>query len=79
VQRIRPGELVLERAEGPALRLKVDSTTPVMRAGQPGALADLEPGARVRVRYHLEADQPIADRIDHAAGAATRQGRRSSR
>jgi hypothetical protein len=75
VDELRQDELVLDRAEGPDLRLRVDPDTPVMRAGQPASLADLAVGAPVRVEYRLEANQPVVERIHEAQ--TTRQGRRA--
>jgi hypothetical protein len=78
VARVQRDTLVLEREEGEPLRLKVEPGTEIRSGGQSASLEELAVGARVRVEYRMDQDQPVAERIDERP-ASTRQGRRAPR
>jgi hypothetical protein len=65
------GELVIERDNAPALRLRIDAQTTVSEHGQPVQLDALAQGTRVIVSYRMERDQPIAQTIDAGGAPAT--------
>jgi hypothetical protein len=71
IERAGQDELVIERDNAPALRLRIDAQTTVSEHGQPAQLDSLKQGTPVNVSYRMERDQPIAQTID--AGSAPAQ------
>jgi hypothetical protein len=67
VEEVRADQVVVSRQGSPALRLKLTNDVPVQSGDQAGSLDDLKVGAPVRVQYHLEANQPVVERIDITA------------
>jgi colicin import membrane protein len=55
---------VLQREGEPPLEVNVDEQTEVMKDGRPAQVSDLSQGSEVRIQYRVEADQPIAERIE---------------
>jgi hypothetical protein len=58
---------VLDRANGPDLHVKLAPSVPVTGGSGATSIDDVSVGTNVRVKYHLEANQPVAERIEIAA------------
>jgi chromosome segregation ATPase len=75
VTQIDREHLVLDRANGPDLHVKITQQVAVSgnnETGQAqGSIEDVAVGTPVRVKYHLEANQPVADRIELASTGST--------
>ena len=59
-----PERLVIEPVAGTPLAAEIDATTHITRGGHAARAADLAPGTEVRLLYHLDGAQVIAERVD---------------
>jgi colicin import membrane protein len=72
VTQIDREHLVLDRSDGPDLHVKITPDVAVSGADKAGksrhSMEDVSVGSSVRVKYHLESNQPVAERIELASG-----------
>jgi len=59
-----PDRLVVEPVAGSSLAARIDSGTQIQQDGRAASAGDLAPGTQVRLLYHLDGAQVIAERVD---------------
>lgn len=58
-------EIVIQRTGATSLRVKIDpDRTQFLKSGQPTTMTNISTGAKVRVWYRMDKDQPVAERIE---------------